>query len=42
MLTPAEFEAAVLGTQWVVERTDPALAGAARGLISKIAFSVPT
>ena len=42
MLTPAELEAAVLGAQWVAERTDPALAGAARDLISKIASSVPS
>jgi len=42
MLTPAELEAAVLGAQWVAERADPALAGAARDLISKIASSVPS
>ena len=41
MLTPAELEAAVLGAQWVAERADPALANAARDLISKIASSVP-
>jgi predicted DNA-binding transcriptional regulator YafY len=42
MLTPAELEAAVLGAQWVAERADSALAGAARDLISKIASSVPS
>jgi predicted DNA-binding transcriptional regulator YafY len=41
MLTPAELEAAVLGAQWVTERADPALAGAARDLISKISSAVP-
>lgn len=41
MLTPAELEAAVLGAQWVAERGDPALAGAARDLISKITSAVP-
>jgi predicted DNA-binding transcriptional regulator YafY len=41
MLTPAELEAAVLGAQWVAERADPALADAARDLMSKIASSVP-
>lgn len=41
MLTPDELEAAVLGAQWVVERGDPALAGAARDLIVKIAAAVP-
>ena len=40
MLTPDELEAAVLGAQWVAERGDPALAGAARDLISKIASAV--
>lgn len=41
MLTPDELEAAVLGTQWVAERGDRALAGAARDLLAKIAASVP-
>ncbi len=41
MLTPTELEAAVLGAQWVAERADPALAGAARDLIAKIASSIP-
>src|SRR5580692_4985518 len=41
MLTPDEIEAAVLGAQWVAERGDPALAGAARDLIAKIAAAVP-
>jgi predicted DNA-binding transcriptional regulator YafY len=41
MLTPDEIEAAVLGAQWVAERGDPVLAGAARDLIAKIASAVP-
>ena len=41
MLTPDEIEAAVLGAQWVAERGDPVLAGAARDLIAKIATAVP-
>jgi predicted DNA-binding transcriptional regulator YafY len=41
MLTPDELEAAVLGAQWVADRGDPVLAGAARDLISKIATAVP-
>ncbi|MGH6880751.1 MAG: helix-turn-helix transcriptional regulator [Hypericibacter sp.] len=41
MLTPDEIEAAVLGEQWVAERGDPVLAGAARDLIAKIAAAVP-
>lgn len=41
MLTPDEIEAAVLGAQWVAERGDPILAGAARDLIAKIATAVP-
>jgi predicted DNA-binding transcriptional regulator YafY len=41
MLTPDELEAAVLGAQWVAERGDAVLAGAARDLISKIAAVVP-
>src|SRR6202046_4413236 len=41
MLTPDELEAAVLGAQWVAERGDAVLAGAARDLISKIAAAVP-
>ncbi len=41
MLTADELEAAVLGTQWVAERGDPALAAAARDLLSKISSAVP-
>jgi predicted DNA-binding transcriptional regulator YafY len=41
MLTPEELEAAVLGAQWVADRGDAVLAGAARDLISKIAAVVP-
>ena len=41
MLTADELEAAVLGAQWVAERGDPALAAAARDLLSKISFAVP-
>ena len=41
MLKPEELEAAALGAQWVVERGDPALANAARDLLSKIATAVP-
>jgi predicted DNA-binding transcriptional regulator YafY len=41
MLTPDELEAAVLGAQWVAERGDPVLAGAARDLIAKIAAAIP-
>ena len=41
MLTPDELEAAVLGAQWVADRGDAVLAGAARALISKIAAVVP-
>ncbi|MDR3469655.1 MAG: YafY family protein [Xanthobacteraceae bacterium] len=41
MLTPDEIEAAVLGAQWVAERGDAVLAGAARDLIAKIAAAVP-
>src|SRR5271169_3674788 len=41
MLTPDELEAAVLGAQWVAERSDAVLARAARDLISKIASVVP-
>jgi predicted DNA-binding transcriptional regulator YafY len=41
MLTPDELEAAVLGAQWVADRGDAVLAGAARDLISKIAAVVP-
>lgn len=41
MLTPEELEAAVLGAQWVAERGDPALASAARDLLSKISSAVP-
>ncbi len=41
MLTGDELEAAVLGAQWVAERGDPALAAAARDLLSKISSAVP-
>jgi predicted DNA-binding transcriptional regulator YafY len=41
MLSPDEIEAAVLGAQWLASRADPALAGAARDLIAKIAAAVP-
>ncbi len=41
MLTPDELEAAVLGAQWVAERGDAVLAGAARYLVAKIASAVP-
>jgi len=41
MLTSDEVEAAVLGAQWVAGRGDPALARAARDLITKIAATVP-
>jgi len=41
MLTTEEVEAAVLGAQWVAGHADPALAGAARDLIAKIAACVP-
>jgi len=41
MLTPDEIEAAVLGAQWVIEKGDAVLAGAARDLIAKIAGAVP-
>ena len=41
MLTADELEAAVLGAQWVADRGDPALASAARDLITKIAAVVP-
>jgi predicted DNA-binding transcriptional regulator YafY len=41
MLTPDELEVAVLGAQWVAQRSDPALARAARDLIAKITAAVP-
>ena len=41
MLTPDEIEAAVLGAQWVADKGDAVLAGAARDLIAKIAATVP-
>lgn len=41
MLTADELEAAVLGAQWVAQRSDPVLARAAQDLIAKIAASVP-
>lgn len=41
MLTPDELEAAVLGAQWVADRGDTVLAGAARDLIAKITAAVP-
>lgn len=41
MLTPDELEAAVLGAQWVAERGDRALVGAARDLLAKLSASIP-
>jgi hypothetical protein len=41
MLTSDEIEAAVLGAQWVADKGDAVLAGAARDLIAKIAMAVP-
>jgi len=41
MLTPDEIEAAVLGAQWVADKGDAVLAGAARDLIAKLAAAVP-
>ncbi len=41
MLTPDEIEAAVLGAQWVADKGDAVLAGAARDLIAKIAAGLP-
>jgi predicted DNA-binding transcriptional regulator YafY len=41
MLTPDELEAVVLGAQWVAQRSDAALANAARDLVAKIASVVP-
>ena len=41
MLTVDELEAAALGAQWVADRADAVLSGAARDLIAKIAASVP-
>ena len=41
MLTPAELEAVVLGTQWVAGRGDPLLSPAARDVLAKIAAAVP-
>lgn len=41
MLTPDEIEAAVLGVQWVADKGDAVLAGAARDLIAKIHAAVP-
>jgi predicted DNA-binding transcriptional regulator YafY len=41
MLTPDEIEAAVLGAQWVMRHSDPALARAAEDLIAKIGAVVP-
>jgi predicted DNA-binding transcriptional regulator YafY len=41
MLTSEEVEAAVLGAQWVMGRSDPELAKAARDLIAKIGVAVP-
>jgi predicted DNA-binding transcriptional regulator YafY len=42
MLTPDELEAVVLGAQWVAERSDAALANAARDVVAKISAAVPT
>jgi predicted DNA-binding transcriptional regulator YafY len=41
MLTPDKLEAAVLGAQWVAERGDAVLTGAAHDLLAKIAAAVP-
>lgn len=41
MLTPAELEAIVLGTQWVAGRGDPLLSPAARDVLAKIVTAVP-
>lgn len=41
MLSPDELEAAVLGAQWVAQRSDPVLARAARDLIAKVTAAVP-
>lgn len=41
MLTPDELEAVVLGAQWVAQRSDPALARAARDVVSKISAALP-
>lgn len=41
MLTPDELEAVVLGAQWVAERSDAALANAARDVVAKISVAVP-
>jgi predicted DNA-binding transcriptional regulator YafY len=41
MLTADEIEAAMLGAQWVMRRTDPDLARAAGDLIAKIGAVVP-
>ena len=41
MLTPDEIEAVVLGAQWVMGRSDKALAIAARDVVAKIAAVVP-
>jgi predicted DNA-binding transcriptional regulator YafY len=41
MLTPDEIEAAVLGAQWVMARSDPQLGRAAADLIAKIEAVIP-
>src|SRR5258708_16608837 len=41
MLTPGEIEAPGLGAQWVAERGDPVLAGAARHPLPQIAPARP-
>lgn len=41
MLTLAEIEAVVLGSQWVIENADAELATAARDVLAKIATVVP-
>lgn len=41
MLSADELEAAVVGAQWVADRGDPGLAGAARDLLAKISGVVP-
>ena len=41
MFTPEEVEALVLGSRWVAENADAALAGAARDVLAKIAAVMP-
>lgn len=42
MFSPEEIEALTLGSRWVAERTDSALADAARNALSKIAAVLPS